>query len=243
MASPVTILLLVGPVVVFCLVIATIWVHRKSYKYKCFIAIPTGEAKNDVIFTPDTFKTRKKQGHTEILFYKNAGKVYAPNYKFWGKWSKRPINLAVGKAQTPSAENPYANYMVEDAPIKKAKKKDNWVTIDETDLRNALIRGAFFYKVSDQEYKVMRVNTDGDFTVLDSDSIQFVIDDIEDQKNLTTSFKDKLIALGTWLGSLLIIAILAVVIITLSLKYAGEQTTTIVEAARAAAASAANVGG
>ncbi|MCA1800117.1 MAG: hypothetical protein LC650_02340 [Actinobacteria bacterium] len=193
-----------------------LWFARASYKYPCEVAIPVGESPDDIVWARDKFKTREKKGHTEISFLRHRGKVYSPPYKFWSKWVKK------GKT-VPEEER-------------------DWAKLSDPDLRKHLLRGAHFYKVGDNDYKVMKVNALGDFTVLDHDSTELIIDDIERQNEVTTSFKDKLLQLGLWLGSLLIISLLAITIIVLSFKYSGDQSAAIVAAAKSVAAAQPGVG-
>jgi len=205
------------------LVVIGIWIllfvlHKASFKYHCQIAVPVGESADDVVWENDRFKTRIKKGHTEVSFLKNGGKVYAPDFKFWGKWSKKN---------------------------KTIPQKDDvgWARIDDPDIRKHLLRGAHFYRVSDKEYKVIKIDKLGNFKVLDHDSMELIIDDIERQNEITVSFKDKLIQLGTWLGSILIISVLAIMIVVLTFKYAGERSTEIIQLAKAAAIAQPGVGG
>lgn len=208
-------------------VVVMIWIglfimNKASYRYKCQVAIPVGESADDVIYVDDSFKTKNIKGSVHVQFRKNRGKVYSPGYKFWGKWLK-------GKKHLPGG--------IDD--------KAGWAKINDPDLRKHLIRGAHFYKVNDNEYKVMKISTDGNFNVIDHDSIELVLDDIERQNEITTSFRDKLLQLGLWLGSLFIISLLAIMIIVLTMKFAGEQSAQIAAQAATVAKQAAQtaVGG
>lgn len=216
--SLVPIFLFGGIGLVVVVMILAIWGTKSSYKYPCIVAIPTGDSPDDVIYQQDKFKIKTVGGHLEIKLFKNKGKSYSPDYKFWGKWFKP------GKAIP-------------------QKSEEGWAKIDDPDIRKHLIRGAMFYKVSEDEYHVMKINKVGDLNVLDQDSREIIIDDIEKQNEITTSFRDKLIQMGVWLGSLLLIGILAIVIIVLTMKYAGERSSEIIQLAQAAAAAQPGVGG
>lgn len=222
----ITTIILSAPIILIIFWTSMYKIHKASYKFPCQVAIPTGEAPNDVVWKDDKFKIKTKKGHTEVLFYRNKGKVYAPEYKFWSKWLKKGKNIDAKTKQ------------------KEEENSEGWAKINDGDLRKHLLRGAHFYKVSDLEYRVVQLDASGNFKVLDHDSVELALDDIERQNEITTSFKDKLIQMGMWLGSLLIIGLLAIMIIVLTMKFAGEQSATILSAAHnAVAASQPVIGG
>lgn len=190
---------LIGVGVVIAFIALYAFMDKKRYKYPCMIAIPTGNSPDDVVFVNDRFMLKKVKGRDEVRFFRESGKAYNPDHKFFTKFFSNKKSLPEGEG----------------------------AVIDDPDLRKHLLRGAFFYKASPEEYKVMKINTDGNFTVLDTNTKEMIIDDIERQQEITTSFKNKLLQLGLWLGSLLIIGLLAVVIIVLTFQYAGETTTTM----------------
>lgn len=213
----ITTLIVSAPIILIIFWTTIYKLHKASYKFPCQVAIPTGEAPNDVVWKDDKFKIKTKKGHTEILFYRNKGKVYAPEYKFWSKWLKKGKDIDVSE--------------------------EGWAKVNDGDFRKHLLRGAHFYKVSDLEYRVVQLDATGNFKVLDHDSVELALDDIERQNEITTSFKDKLIQMGLWLGSLLIIGLLAIMIIVLTMKFAGEQSATIINAAKNTAVAQGVIGG
>jgi hypothetical protein len=188
--------------VIVALIVVIHVTRRSSYKYPCWIAIPTGDNPDDVVFVSDKFKERRMKGHTQIMFLNNRGKAYSPKYTLWSKFLRKGKELP----NIPEGD-------------------DQWAIIDDGDLRKHLLRGAFFYKVSDREYKVLKVSREMNFKVVDHDSTELIIDDIERENEITNSFKDKLIALGMWLGSLIIIGLIAIAIIVLTFKFSGDVTT------------------
>lgn len=206
----ITTILVAAPFVLVGFWATTFILYKASFRYKCQVAIPVGDSPNDVIWVEDKFKIKQNKGHQQVRFLRNRGKVYAPEYKFWSKWLRK-------------------NKSVE------SKTTDPWAVIDDSDIRKHVLRGAHFYKVSDLEYKVVKLTEKGDFKVLDHDSVELVIDDIERQNEITTSFKDKLIQMGMWLGSLLIISLLAIFVLVLSTKFAGEQSAQIINLAQSVA--------
>lgn len=202
---------------VLLLFVAVVVFTKKSFRYPCMIAIPTGDHAEEVIFVADKFKIRKRKSHTEIWFEKHRGKCYPPPYNFWTRFWKK-------KTALPNDE-------------------EDFVKLKDADLRKHLLRGAMFYKVSEMEYKPMTVTREGNFKVLDYDSTELIIDDIEREHEVTSSFKDKLLGVGLWLGSIIIIGLIAIAIIVLTFNYAGDQSQAIIDAARAAAVAGAEVGG
>jgi hypothetical protein len=206
---------IIGISTLIVLFIIGLGLNKRTYKHDCFIIIPTGENPEDCVITRDRFKVMNKKGHYEIWFYKQNGKAYAPPHHFWTKFWKS----------------------------KKAAPDENSILqTDSKTLQKAITRGAIFKKVGEREYKVAKITQEGDIQVLDHDTMELFLDDIEREKQLTTGFKDKLIQLGVWLGSLLIISLLAILILTLTMKYAGEQSAAIISTAKEAIASQAGVG-
>ena len=211
-------LLVGGGVGVVVIWIGSFVLFKMSFRYRASVAIPMGESPDDVLWVDDKFKTRNKKGHVQVSFLKTKGKAYSPPYRWWSKWLKPNKSL-------PEADG------------------NGWYDVKDADIRKHLYRGAFFYKVSDDELMVMKIKTPGEFTVLDHNSKELIIDDIERQNEITVSFKDKLVQLGMWLGSLLIISLLAIVVFVLSTKYAGEQAANIIQLAQQAAFAQPGVGG
>lgn len=209
---------MVGLVAVVAIWIIMFMVFRASFKHRAMVAVPMGDSPDDVIWVDDKFKTRKRGETLQISFLKTKGKAYAPQYKWYSKWLKQ--NKALPQ-----------------------EDKDGWFQIKDADMRKHLYRGAFFYKASDDEVFVMRIADAGKFKILNQDTRELIVNDIEREKHLTTSFKDKLIQLGMWLGSLLVISLLAITIIVLSMKYAGEQSANIIQAAYSALPAQPVVGG
>lgn len=191
---------------------------KASFKYPAMVWIGTGNDINSGMWLQDRFKIKRRKGHEQIEFYKTRGKSYAPPFKWWSFWLK---------------SNKHAP---QDLP-------DGSFNIN-ADIKKQIIQGAHFIKASDTELLPCRINpSTGHFDVLDHDSKELIIDDIERQNEITVSFKDKMIQLGLWLGSLLVIAVLAIVVIVLTFKYAGEQSAQIVATAQQAIASQPGVGG
>lgn len=203
--------------------IVVIWVgsfliFRGQFRHRAIVAVPMGDTSDDVVYVEDRFRTRKYKGNIQISFLKTKGKVYSPPYRWWSKWLKKNKEL-------PTSDN------------------DGWYKINDPDLRKHLFRGAIFYKVSDDQILSMKIKSPGQFEVLDHNSKELIIDDIERQNEITTSFRDKLLQFGMWIGSLIIIGVVAITILVLTMKFAGEQSAAIVGAAKTAIASQAGVGG
>ena len=200
------------------LISSFIFVDRKTYKFPAMVFIPTGDDPSDGIWQNDRFKIKKHgKGHSQVRFFKNRGKCYSPQYRFWSKW----LNP---KRVLPSDD-------------------ETWAKVNDPDFRKHLLRGAHFYKVSDLEYKVMKVNTDGNFEVLDDDSREMAIDDIERDRALASSFRDKLLQAGVWIGSLFVIALLMIALFVLTTNYAGEQAAQIISLAKQVVNAQASIGG
>lgn len=212
--SIITTVLVFGSVSVVLFWVAAIVLWKKSYKYPCMVAVQSGD---DVIWVHDHFKTREKDGYSEIRFFKNKGRSYSPPSRFWSSWVKKKEALPVD---------------------------DGWFKMDSKKLRNMITRGAFFVKISDDEYAVAKLDVKtATIRVLDYDSRQLVLENIRKRREVTASFKEKLIQMGIWLGSLLVITILVIVILTLTFKYSGEQAQEIIKLAAQQAAAQAPVGG
>lgn len=186
---------------------ALIFFDKKSYKHEALIIKPIGE--NNYARETDNFKLKKKKtGVYEVWFEKHKGKAYNP-----------PVNM-------------WSYVWKSDKPMPDA---DAILEANGEELRKSLVKGAMFVQVSPREYKLAKITNLGDIEVIDQDTIELVLDDIERERQLTTSFRDKLLQAGVWIGSLIIIGILFVVIFTLSTQYAGEQGANIINAASQAA--------
>lgn len=207
-------LLIGGVCFVLFVVFLVVLFDRKSYKFKAMVFVPTGEDPNDGLWVEDRFKTRKHKGNVQVRFLKNRGKCYSPDHRFWHKYLKK----------------------------NKEVPDEGWANINDQDVRKHLVRGAIFYKVSDDEYKVVKFEKAGNFKVIDHDSRELIIDDIEREKELSTTWRERLLQAGVWLGSLLVIAMLLIALFVLTTKFAGEQSAQIVEAAKGAIAQAGTVG-
>lgn len=181
--------------------------------YRYPCAMIVPEGDGEAIRT-DMFRLRQKDGRTEVKFLRHKGTSYSPPHNFWTRWIRKD----------------------------KSVPNDGWEPLNDKQAKQAVTRGAIFQQVSDSEWAVAKI-IPGGVKVLDYDSRQVVIDSIRKRKELTTSFKDKLIQMGTWLGSLLLIAALATLIIVLTFKYAGEQSAALVAAAKQVAAAQPGVGG
>lgn len=211
--------LLVGSVVFLIFLFAMVVIFdRKSYKFKALVFVPTGEDPNDGIWVDDRFKTRKQKGNIQVRFLRNKGKCYSPDHRFWNKY------LKVNKNVPPNASD------------------DGWARVDDQDFRKHLVRGAIFRKVSDDEYKVVKFDKLGNFKVIDHDSRELIIDDIEREKELSATWRERLLQAGVWIGSLFIIGLLLIALFVLTTKFAGEQSAQIVGAAKQAIIQQAAVG-
>jgi hypothetical protein len=208
---------IVGFVLVVIIFMGVVIFTKKSYRNPCFVADRVGESFKDVIWSPDKFKTRRRGEHLEVMFEKHRGKCYPPPQGGWSRFWTSKKNLP--------------------------QNDEDWSKLDDPDLRKHLTRGAFFVRVSDSEYKVAQLNDSGNFEVVDNDSRELIVDDIERERQITTSFKDKLLQVGMWLGSLIIIGAIGVAVFVLSIKYAGEQSEAIITLARQAIDQAPGIGG
>lgn len=206
--SILTAVLIGGPVFVIGVVGLTIAVHRTSFKHPCMIAIPDSDNPSSVTWVPDRFKVRERDGHLEVLFRKYRSKLYAPPNRFMTRWLKENQELP---------------------------PRNDWYKLNHTDARKAILRGAHFYQVNEEEYKVMGIDASGDFTVVDHDSRQLVRDGIRNRAKLLTSFKERALQVALFLGAMLIIGLVAIGIWVLTLKAANEQALTILQAAQNAA--------
>jgi len=211
--------LLVGGIIfVFILTLLIILFDRKSYKFKAMVFVPTGEDPNDGIWVDDRFKTRKQKGHVQVRFLKNRGKCYSPDHRFWNKHLKK------NKTLPPTADG------------------EGWANVNDPDFRKHLVRGAIFRKVSEDEYKVCKFDDVGSFKVIDHDSRELIIDDIEREKELSTTWRERLLQAGVWLGSMVLIAALLITLFVLTTKFAAEQSAQIVGVAKQAITQQAAVG-
>lgn len=215
---------MIGAIIIFgvmflvALAVGVFAFNKKSYKHECFVLHKTGENWDDAIIERDTFKVKKMKGHYQIWFYKHNGKSYNPPLNFWTKfWTHK-------QKAVPETETEYV------------------LNTDTATLKKHITRGAIFAKVGEREYKPVKITQTGDLTVVDQDTVELFLDDLEREKELTTTFRDKLIQLGLWLGSLFIIATLCIVLIVLTTKFANEQSAQILGAVRAGATAVAGVG-
>lgn len=201
-------LMIAGPIAVIGAVMLAVAIHRTSYKHPCMIAIPDSNNRSSVTWVPDKFKIRERNDHLEVRFRKHHGKLYAPPNQFMSRWLKTGTELPA---------------------------RDDWYKLNHTNARDHILRGAHFYQINDDEYKIMLVDASGDFTVVDHDSRQLVRDGIRDRQKLLTSFKERALQVAFFLGAMLIIGLVAIGIWVLTLKAAQEQAITILNAAQNAA--------
>lgn len=199
---------LIGLAVVALILGALMFFDKKSYKHEAIILKPTTEG--SFILDRDKFKLRKKKtGLYEVWFSKSKGKAYNPPVSMW-------VQIWNSKRAVPD--------------------EDGILQADGDEIRKSILQGAIFVQVSPREYKLGRITNMGDIQVIDQDTIELVLDDIERTKELTTSFRDKLLQAGVWVFTIIAMIILFIVIFTLATQFAGEQAASILAQASNAAA-------
>lgn len=183
-------MLFIGGMVIGTLFIVIFFIvmHNKSFKNKTIIARQTGTDTNDVIWVPDKFRVKNKDGFWIIEFKGIKQKTASIAGSNWTKFvAPKYTKKAIGY------------------------NSDEWKS---KDLSRLIQRGIFFYETSEGEFHPMSIDfvegKGAKFNIISQDNKQFLINEIKDINSLTRNKNKELLLLA---GIILACFILAIIFI------------------------------
>lgn len=145
-----------------------LFIWNYSYKYQIHIARQAGTDPKDVIMHEDKFKVVQRGGKLYIKLKRMRLSMPNIDYSKWAKFSSRAIEVGVADSEG------------------RVKYNEGW-----NNLRDRLNRGLYVYMSDDGQFFPMVITAPGEFTVLDQDTRNFIVDELVDVNNVALTGKQK----------------------------------------------------